>query len=533
MKVSNTDSKKRIAVVFLLVVTFPLLLLAQTAGTLDNTFGTNGVTLTAIGTGNDFANAVAIQSDGKIVAAGYSITGTKYDFSLARYNTNGSLDNTFGNGGIVKTSVQTATDQIYSIVIQPDGKIVAGGVSSSTANSYDWALARYNPDGTLDNTFGTNGIVVSSLSSKQDYLYSLLLQNDGKIVGIGYSNDGTKSNFTLARYNSNGTLDASFGTNGVVLTSFDSNSSIARTGAILPDGKILAAGNMTASSISNFTIVKYNSNGTIDNTFGTAGKVVKAFGTSNEIIYSLLPMQDGQIVAGGTSRVGTVTNLAVARFKSNGDVDNTFGTNGITINQIGTTNASFGKLLNLPGVGLLACGYGTVNNVLSMVFLLYNSTDGKNVTSFGTAGIVSTAVGTTSAGANTMAMQKDGKVIVAGYAQGSVNYDYAIARIHTGVVVSVETVNENIPCNFTLNQNYPNPFNPSTTITFTIPENGYAMLRVYDAVGREVAILFNGYAEAGRYNKVEFETKNLTSGVYYAQLRFKNNVEQKKMLLVK
>lgn len=536
---SSTNMRPRLAVALLFFASLPFLLSAQTAGTLDNSFGTSGAALTAIGTGNDFANAVAVQSDGKIVASGYSITGTKYVFSLARYNTDGTLDNTFGTAGKISTSIQTATDQIYAMVIQPDGKIVVGGVSSSTANSYDWALARYNTNGTLDNTFGTNGIVISSLSTKQDYLYKVLLQNDGKIIGVGYSNDGTRSNFTIARYNANGTLDTSFGTNGVASYFFDPNSSIARSAVLLSDGKIIIGGSVTnatvSPSVTSFALIKYNSNGTLDSSFGTGGKVITPVGTSSDIIYSMVLMPDGKIVAGGTSRVGTLNNFAVARYNSNGTLDTSFGTNGFIVHPFGTATASFGALLYVPSVGLLAGGYGTFNTVISFGLVLYSSTDGKLVNTFGTSGVASTAVGMAASGISALALQKDNKLIAAGYAQptGGTNYDFALARYFTGATVDVKESRNNIPFGFKLSQNYPNPFNPTTKIQFTIKNAGFTTLKVFDALGREISTLFSGYAEAGRLNEVTFDAKNLSSGMYFAQLKSNNQIQIRKMILVK
>ena len=154
---------------------------------------------TPIGSSTEIAYSVAVQSDGKIVAAGYSDNGSNDDFALARYNTDGSLDATFGSGGKVATPVGSSNDYAYSVAIQSDGKIVAAGLSSNGSND-DFALARYDSDGSLDTGFGTGGKVTTAIGSAGDYALSVAIQSDGKIVAAGYSDNGSNYDFALARY---------------------------------------------------------------------------------------------------------------------------------------------------------------------------------------------------------------------------------------------------------------------------------------------------------------------------------------------
>ena len=170
-----------------------------TSGSLDTTFNTTGKVTTAIGAINDSALAVAIQSDGKIVAAGYSYNGANYDFALVRYNTDGSLDTTFNTTGKVTTAIGASNDSAYVIAIQSDGKIVAAGYSDNGAN-YDFALVRYNTDGSLDTTFNTTGKVTTAIGASNDYAYAVAIQSDGKIVAAGYSYNGANDDFALVRY---------------------------------------------------------------------------------------------------------------------------------------------------------------------------------------------------------------------------------------------------------------------------------------------------------------------------------------------
>ena len=187
-------------------------------GGIDTTFGTGGRVTTDFGPYDDEANAVAIQSDGKIVAAG-TTGGTDRDFALARYNTDGTLDTTFGTGGRVTTYSSTDPSYFYdatasAVAIQSDGKIVVAGYAYNSDqqvnyNQYDFALARFNTDGTFDSTFGTGGIVVTAVGPDvdYDYAYAVTIQTDGKIVAAGATGPrsnygGTNDKFALVRYKS-------------------------------------------------------------------------------------------------------------------------------------------------------------------------------------------------------------------------------------------------------------------------------------------------------------------------------------------
>jgi uncharacterized delta-60 repeat protein len=174
----------------------------NTNGTLDTTFGASGIVTTPVGTGHDVANALGIQSDGRIVAAGssYNSGSNNYDFALVRYNANGTLDTGFGTGGIVITPIGSGFDIAYALGIQPDGRIVAAG-SSDNGSNFDFALVRYNANGTLDTGFSIGGIVTTPIGSSDDYAIALGIQSsDGKIVAAGYSYNGSNFDFALVRY---------------------------------------------------------------------------------------------------------------------------------------------------------------------------------------------------------------------------------------------------------------------------------------------------------------------------------------------
>ena len=293
-------------------------------GDLDSTFGTGGKVTTDFSGSRDYGQAVAIQSDGKIVVAGFAFYGT-YDFALARYDTNGALDSTFGTGGKVTTDFGGTADYAWAVAIQSDGKIVAVGM---TGNPFDFALARYNTDGSLDTTFGADGKVITDFGGSYDWATGVAIQSDGKIVVVGVSID--QANFALARYNTDGSLDTTFGAagNGKVSTNFSGKSDQSLAVAIQSDGKIVVAGNSgryPPPPFYDFAVARYNTDGTLDSGFGSSGKVTTNFSGSYDTCLAVAIQSDGKIVAVGDS---DGNDFALARYDTNGALDSTFGTGG-------------------------------------------------------------------------------------------------------------------------------------------------------------------------------------------------------------
>jgi uncharacterized delta-60 repeat protein len=200
-------------------------MVAAHPGDLDPSFGTGGTVTTAFGTSGTSAYAIALQGDGKIVAAGG--TGLQDAFALARYNPDGSLDKTFGTGGLVMTGINELAG-VNAVAVQEDGKIVVAGSSGGVQGFF--TLARYNPDGRLDKTFGAGGPVFGTSGSAN----ALALQGDGKIVAAGSTENTT---FALVRYNPDGILDGTFGTGGTVTTAFGTSGSSASAVALQGMGR--------------------------------------------------------------------------------------------------------------------------------------------------------------------------------------------------------------------------------------------------------------------------------------------------------
>jgi len=281
----------------------------NTDGGLDSSFGTGGKVTTDIGSSDNYATALVIQPDGKIVVAGFS----PLFFAIVRYGTNGTLDPTFGAGGKVTTDFGSGTDDVRALSIQADGKLVVAG-SSVNGTTSDFALARYNTDGSLDTTFGTGGKVTTAIGSKDDNGFALAIQGDGKLVVAGNSNNGSTVVFALARYNSNGSLDPTFGTTGTVITDINSRPAFATALGVQANGKLVVGGTSFNGSNNDFVVVRYNTDGNLDNSFGGAGKVFTDFSSDSDEARALAIQGDGKLIVVGNSTIGNNFDFALAQY---------------------------------------------------------------------------------------------------------------------------------------------------------------------------------------------------------------------------
>src|SRR5205814_6546048 len=269
---------------------------------------------------------VALQPDGKIIAAGTVFVDfnpgemSDTDFALARYNSDGSLDTTFGNGGMVTTDFFRNEDDAFSILIQPDGKIVAVGSANNPATFYDFAAARYLSNGAIDTTFGVSGKVSTDFGDQNfDRARSAALQSDGKIVAAGFaiSQNGVVQNFAVARYTSNGILDTTFSGDGKTQIDFGNCCQSAMKVLLQSDGKIITVGGSNGeSSEDDFLLARLSPTGALDPAFGAGGRVRTSFGDLNGGANGAAFQPDGRIVAVGSQATGLeqFADFALARY---------------------------------------------------------------------------------------------------------------------------------------------------------------------------------------------------------------------------
>ncbi len=319
-------------------------------GALDDSFGTDGIVTTDIGAGK----SIVLQADGKIVVAQVTGSGVDgdYDFAVARYLSNGTLDNSFSTDGIVFKDFASKYDIPHGVALQPDGKIVVVGSTINGTNKEDFALVRYDPDGILD--FYT----VTAIGTNSDFANSVALQPDGKIVVAGGAKIGTTYEFAIVRYKPSGVLDQSFSGDGKQLTAIGTGKSIASAMALQADGKIVVVGNTSGTIGQDIAVVRYKADGSLDNSFGTGGITITDFDNySNDTPTAVCVQPDGKIVVAGYSG-SAPSYFNIVRYNSDGTLDNGFGIGGKMAPDKGTGNHSFAFAGAIQSDGKIAVAGG-------------------------------------------------------------------------------------------------------------------------------------------------------------------------------
>src|SRR6266481_7124736 len=366
-------------------------------GSLDKSFNGTGKVITAVGDGDCKAEGLALQSDGKIVVAGYSFKPSGKDraeFTVLRYNPDGTLDSGFGESGKVTTGIGGSSDGANSVALQEDGKIVVAGETLAPGNN-DFAVARYNANGSLDTSFNGTGKATADFS-KLDYGRSVAVQRDGRIVVAGYTTKSyeSKKECALACFKANGSLDTSFNGTGKVTTDFggDGNAE-GRSVAVQTDGKIVVVGYASAGSTEKFALARYNADGTLDTSFGGTGRVITAVGISGSNATGVALQKDGKIVVAGyaVKNSGTGYDFACVRYNSDGKVDQSFGDGGKIMTSVGQGDGKANSLAVQDGK-IIVAGSVYFGDDSKFAVVRYDAS-GKLDTSFNAAGSVLTAVG--------------------------------------------------------------------------------------------------------------------------------------------
>src|SRR5262245_3545788 len=373
-----------------------------------------------------FGNSVAAQRDGKIVVAGSAEVGGVDQFALVRYNSDGSLDTGFNGNGKVTTAVGTGTCKGEGVALQEGGKIVVVGHSFNPEGQSCFTVLRYSANGSLDTSFGESGKITTAVA-KESNADSVAMQSDGKIVVAGNAFiDGNNNDFGVVRYNANGKLDSSFNQTGKATADFGAHD-LPRSVAVHGDGRIVVAGYTTNESKEQCALACFRANGSLDTNFNGTGKVITKFGGDGDAEGEGVAAQsDGKTVAVGYATVGGVQQFAIERYKNDGALDASFGGTGRVLTAVGISGSNAtGVALQKDGK-IVVAGYAVNNSgrIYDFACLRYDA-DGSLDQSFGDHGKVTTDVGD---GKASSVVAQDNKIIVAGYAYADNNSEFAVLR---------------------------------------------------------------------------------------------------------
>jgi uncharacterized delta-60 repeat protein len=377
-------------------------------GGLDSSFSGDGKVATDITTGNDGAGGLAVQPDGKIVAGGWA-GGNGGQFALIRYNDNGSLDTTFSGDGKLATNFTTGDDYAVDLALQSDGKIVAVGQAAGSGGRI--AVARYNPNGSLDSSFSGDGKLLLNITTGFDAVGGVAVQSDGKLVMAGVTT-GAGGQFLVVRLTTSGSLDTTFSGDGKLATNFSTGFDGANELALQANGKIVAAG--FSHDGNRFAAARYNTNGSLDTTFAGDGRQTTDFGSGADVGTSIAVQADQKIVVVGWIADGY--KFGFVRYNTSGSRDTTFSGDGrVTAALTGHDDAAYDLAIQEDGK-IVAVGFADAPDVQWGIVRL--TTDGEPDWSFGASGRNATNFSPGFDVAFRVALDPMGRIVVAGFVSG-------------------------------------------------------------------------------------------------------------------
>lgn len=490
---------------------------SQGPGTLDPTFGGTGFVTTSSGSVNTMGYGLAVQNDGKIIVAGNSIQNGSASITLARYLTNGSLDNSFGNNGIVVTQTGIAS-VAYSTAIQNDNKIIAAGGTHVNDSTLRFTAVRYNYDGTTDNTFGNGGVALIDAENSAN-AYNVAIKSNGKIVISGYSNTNQNTGISLVQLNADGTPDSSFGSGGISINHFSESPDVeAWAMALDANDRIITAGMIYDTGLlrNKIAVVRFNADGSLDSGFGTGGMVkTSTSGNSDEFGNAVTIQQDNKIVIAGSSENSAV----IARYATDGTPDPSFGTDGVvvTVFEDNKPTEAYGITVQADGRIIVAGVSGTnAQNGNGNFGLIRFNSDGTSDSSFGVNGKVITDI---SNGKNDVAFcvkeHSDGKLVVSGISKINNYYEFAVAR-YLGTSVSVPENSIDKPVEI-----IPNP----ASGVFRITGIDKGETEIINMQGQTV------YSSKTSHQSTVFHVTGLQAGVYSVKIKTGKRILVKKLVV--
>jgi len=312
-------------------------------GTLDNTFGVEGIVINDFG-GLERARSIFIDDSQRIVLGGDSIVD-KSDISIARFNSDGSLDTSFDGDGYVLTDFNDSADPAMDITPGLNGKIVTAGFSSVTSGVYDFSVARYNSDGSLDTSFSSDGWQVTDLGNI-DNASGIAVTSTGKVVAVGRTGTNSVSDIAIVQYNEDGSIDSSFSEDGIVILDLGGTDDRLRQVVVGKDDKPIVVGRSNVSGKNSLVLMKYNVDGSLDTSFSEDGIVIHSIAGINIQGYGVVLDKKSRIVIVGHTNLEGDNDFVVLRYNNNGTLDTTFANDGIQLVDFGGNDKGIGISLD-------------------------------------------------------------------------------------------------------------------------------------------------------------------------------------------
>lgn len=503
-------SMKRMLGLLLLTMPFLAVRVYAQAGNLDASFNATGMVQTSFGGTSNAGNDVLVQPDGRLVVVASRFNGSGADLVLVRYMPDGNLDATFGNGGLA-TTTQSFSGTAKG-ALQPDGKIVIGATANVPAHVF--GAMRFYPDGTIDDSFGVAGLAVANIpGGGSESLEGIALQADGKILLGGYTQGGPDGDMAAARLLPDGTLDVSFANSGTLVLPVSANSDQVRAIQALTDGRILMVGGafqgVVPNITSHMTVVCLLNDGTLDTSFGSNGVVILPISVGGDYAYACAVQSDSKILVTGYS--GYPSTLTTVRLIEDGSLDSLFGLDGVITTSLAPINVKGKSVVQQPdGKVLVAaeCWDDAYTELYSAV-LRYTAA-GVLDNTFGTAGISVLQSADWFSFPESIAIQDDGKILTCGAVMtGSSSASLLVRYLNDLDIGIVEFTQNPNPVMV-----HPNPLKDQTTLRYTLSRNERITITVRDESGRLIRSILSNVLRTQGTCEDQITLGDLPKGAY-------------------
>ena len=533
--------KKYLTYAFGAFLLFQCTAFAQQPGSLDQTFGTGGkVTYNAEHPSTNGAR-IKLLPNGKLLSAGYSNipdSGSDTDLLLMQFNADGSIDTEFGDNGSTLFDKDNRYEEALAICLVGEKSLVA--INMFGSGVLEAGFVRFNADGGIDTTFGTNGYAAHSIEGKHLLIADMIALPDGKILAVGDAINASMDpnrHWFVGRYNADMTPDTTFANGlGYWIDPVEGGTHVVTGLAVNNDGKIIVAGQRPQLVWDAFAIMQFNSDGTVDTAFGNEGTTMFNFDTFVDYLHGISLQEDGKIVLGGwTTNLVNIYHggdFCVARLNTDGSLDATFGTNGKAVYDMGLEPNEFALDVLVRKNGKMVLGGSMVINGQPDMGLLFLNSDGSPDTTFGPDGRVSTNFDNGpeegfSESIFVLEEQPDGKIIASGKtAISSVAYS-TLARYNVEQpTASVQQQELDKSVNV-----YPNPVNNVLYIKFNLPQEQDAQIKLFSVNGQEIATDYSGAKVSVNNNTIALNNfAALSKGMYLVQVTAGNTTQTFKVV---
>jgi len=502
---------------------------AQAQGvTLDPTFGDGGIATFDPGTFHANARGVVTLDDNSVLFCGSTLTfpGFVSTGFLLHVLEDGTQDLTYAGDGVVWMQYGENT-YAYGLIRLADGKLLVAGTTYLTVADSEFFVARFNADGTVDTSFGVGGVAITAYSGEEELNMggAMVVQPDGAIVLAGRTYAGDYSSLLFTRFTPDGDLDTTFGDSGYTMIDASIQDQSIQDVDLLSDGSIIGVGHAYFSTPyygERVCVAKLDSSGVPVDDFGTGGFLTPAIFDDISAAQCVLIQDDELFLSGYIYDDANDYLLFVARLDDAGEPDPSFGDAGIsTFKQSDDDHINLGYDLMIPPADgkIYVCGtsgYGAMTYPRDFILLRFQ-TDGQLDPTFNGAGYIVTSLGPDFEEANAMALQPDGRLVLAGFGKFGANNDAALVRYIVDDLTSTADAPVTSLEPGVLLRASPNPFSASTSLLFSLDSARQLKLEVYDLSGRRVAAVPEGLFGAGQ-NAITFDRRQLRDGVYFCRL---------------